>query len=64
MREQFFQRIELGWSHDQLVEFIGGEVIDMEAQLDLHLASVTLAEDSLRAAFGSGNWVRANGSWI
>jgi Uma2 family endonuclease len=61
-REQFFQMLELGWFQDQLVELIGGEVMEMAAQPDLHLASVTLTGDALRAAFGSGYWVRIQGS--
>jgi Uma2 family endonuclease len=61
-REQFYQMLDLGWFSDQRVELIGGEVIEMAAQFDLHLASVTLTGDVLRAAFGSGYWVRAQGS--
>ena len=61
-REQFFQMLELGWFQDERVELIGSEVIEMAAQLDLHLASVTLTGDALRAAFGSGYWVRIQGS--
>jgi len=61
-REEFFQMIDLGWFQDKPVELIGGEVMEMAAQLDLHLASVTLTSDALRAAFGAGHWVRAQGS--
>lgn len=61
-REEFFQMLDLGWFQDKRVEMIGGEVIEMAAQLDLHLASVTLTTDALRAAFGSGYWVRGQGS--
>lgn len=61
-REQFYQMLDLGWFQDQLVELIGGEVIEMAAQLDLHLASITLTGDALRAAFGPGYWVRMQGS--
>ena len=61
-REEFIQMIELGWFQDKRVELIGGEVIEMAAQYDLHLASVTLSGDSLRAAFGPGHWVRLQGS--
>src|SRR6516162_1239735 len=61
-REEFFQMLDLGWVQDKRVEMSGGEVIEMAAQLDLHLASVTLTTDALRAAFGSGYWVRAQGS--
>jgi Uma2 family endonuclease len=61
-REEFFQMIELGWFQDKRVEMIGGEVMEMAAQLDLHLASITLTGDALRAAFGSSYWVRVQGS--
>jgi Uma2 family endonuclease len=61
-RDEFFQMLDLGWFQDKHVEMIGGEVIEMAAQLDLHLASVTLTVDALRAAFGTGYWVRAQGS--
>lgn len=61
-QEQFYQMLDLGWFQDQRVELIGGEVVEMAAQLDLHLASLTLTGDALRAAFGSGYWVRAQGS--
>jgi Uma2 family endonuclease len=61
-RDEFFQMLDLGWFQDKRVEMIGGEVIEMAAQLDLHLASVTLTGDALRAAFGAGYWVRAQGS--
>jgi Uma2 family endonuclease len=61
-REEFFQMIELGWFQDKRVEMIGGEVIEMAAQLDLHLASITLTGDALRVAFGPGHWVRVQGS--
>jgi Uma2 family endonuclease len=61
-QEQFYQMLDLGWFQDQRVELIGGEVVEIAAQLDLHLASITLTGDALRAAFGSGYWVRAQGS--
>jgi Uma2 family endonuclease len=61
-REEFIQMIELGWFQDKRMELIGGEVIEMAAQLDLHLASITATQDALRLAFGSGYWVRAQGS--
>jgi hypothetical protein len=54
--------IDLGWFQDKRVEMIGGEVIEMAAQLDLHLASITATQDTLRLAFGSGYWVRVQGS--
>ncbi|HEY7154304.1 MAG TPA: Uma2 family endonuclease [Gemmataceae bacterium] len=61
-REEFFQMIDLGWFHDKRVELIDGEVMEMAAQLDLHLAAITATQDALRLAFGSGYWVRPQGS--
>ncbi len=61
-REEFFQMIELGWFQDKRVEMIGGEVMEMAAQLDIHLASITLTGEALRAVFGCGYWVRVQGS--
>jgi Uma2 family endonuclease len=61
-REEFLQMINLGWFQDKRVELIDGQVIEMAAQLDLHLAGITATEDALRLAFGSGYWVRAQGS--
>ncbi len=61
-RDEFFQMLDLGWFQDKRVELIGGEVIEMAAQLDLHLASITATQDALRLAFGLGYWVRAQGS--
>ena len=61
-RAEFLQMIELGWFQEKRAELIGGEVIEMAAQLDFHLAAVTLTGDTLRAAFGSGYWVRIQGS--
>src|SRR5581483_2292097 len=61
-REEFLQMIDLGWFQDKRVELIDGQVIEMAAQLDLHLAGITATEDALRLAFGSGYWVRVQGS--
>jgi Uma2 family endonuclease len=61
-REEFFQMIDLGWFADKRVELINGVVIEMASQFDLHLASITATQDALRLAFGSGHWVRAQGS--
>ena len=61
-RAEFLQMIELGWFQEKRVELIGGEVIEMAAQFDFHLAAVTLMGDALRTAFGSGYRVRAQGS--
>jgi Uma2 family endonuclease len=61
-REEFLQMIELGWFRDKRVELIGGVVIEMAAQFDLHLAGIIKGLDALRLAFGSGYTVRPQGS--
>ena len=61
-REQFLQMLDLGWFQDKRVELIDGQVIEMASQYDLHLASVTATADALRLAFGSGYWIRVQGS--
>jgi Uma2 family endonuclease len=61
-REEFFQMIDLGWFQDKRVELIGGEILEMASQFDLHLASITATADSLRHVFGSGYWVRVQGN--
>jgi Uma2 family endonuclease len=61
-REEYFLMISFGWFQGKRVELIDGEVMEMPAQFDIHLASVTLTADALRAVFGSGYWVRVQGS--
>jgi Uma2 family endonuclease len=61
-REQYLQMSEMGFFRGHRVELIGGEIIEMAAQYDFHLAAITMTSDALRAAFGAGYWVRAHGS--
>jgi Uma2 family endonuclease len=61
-REQYIEMSELGFFIGRRVELIGGEILEMAAQHDIHLAGVTLTSDALRLAFGAGYWVRAQGS--
>lgn len=61
-RDEYVRMIGLGWLEGRRVELIGGEVLDMPPQFDYHLGGVTLVTDALRAAFGPGFWVRAQGS--
>jgi hypothetical protein len=61
-RDAFLRMIENGWFSGKRVELIGGEIMEKAAQFDLHLDSVTLTGDALRVAFGSGYWVRIQGS--
>ncbi len=61
-REEYLHMIDLGWFADKRVELIGGEVIEMPSQYDLHLAAIIKGLDALRLAFGSGYTVRPQGS--
>jgi Uma2 family endonuclease len=40
------------------VELLGGRIIDMAPQGDLHSAAISLALDAVRSAFGQGFWIR------
>ena len=61
-REEFLQMIDLGWFPDKRVELINGEIVEMASQYDLHLAAITACQDALRQVFGTGYWVRVQGS--
>jgi putative restriction endonuclease len=61
-RDEYVQMSEWAWFSDCKVELIGGEVIELPAMYDLHLAGVTLTTDALRLVFGAGYWVRNQGS--
>src|SRR5262249_1969192 len=57
-REEYIRLSEEGWFGGRRVELIGGEIVEMAAQFDLHAAAVDCVADALRAAFGPGLWVR------
>lgn len=57
-RKEFYRLLDLGFFLEQRVELIGGEVLVMPAQKNLHAISIALTEDALRTAFGAGHWVR------
>jgi Uma2 family endonuclease len=61
-REQYIEMSELGFFIGRRVELIGGEILEMAAQHDIHLASIDLTRNALQVAFGAGYWVRAQGS--
>src|SRR5690348_16142661 len=55
-RSEYYRMAEIGLFKDKRVELVGGEIIEMAAQEDLHVVSVGLAEDAVLAAFGKGYW--------
>src|SRR5947209_6068047 len=57
-RSEYYRLADLGLFRGQRVELIGGEIIQMPPQKNLHAIAIGLAEDALRAAFGPGHWVR------
>jgi Uma2 family endonuclease len=57
-RDEYIRLCEEGFFHDRRVELIGGEIVEMAAQYDLHLAGIDLTADALTAAFGKGFWIR------
>ena len=61
-RDEYFRMCEAGFFNDRRVELIGGEIVEMAAQYDLHLAGVDLTASALQAAFGPGFWVRRQGT--
>jgi Uma2 family endonuclease len=61
-REDYYRLCAAGWFQGRRVQLIGGEIIEMPAQYDTHLAAITLTGDALRVAFGPGYWVRAQGT--
>jgi Uma2 family endonuclease len=61
-REEFYQMLDMGLFSEQRVELLEGEIVEMPAQRNLHAAAIALAEDALKAAFGSSFWVRNHAS--
>jgi Uma2 family endonuclease len=61
-KEDYYRLCDEGWFNGRRVQLIGGEIIEMPAQHNSHLAAITLTQDALRAAFGSGYWVRVQGT--
>jgi Uma2 family endonuclease len=57
-RDEYIRLCEEGWFNDRRVQLIGGEIIEMPAQYDLHGGAISLTLDALRVAFGTGFWVR------
>ena len=57
-RAEFSRLADLGLFRGQRVELLGGEVVEMAAQKDTHVISVSLTAKQAAAAFGPGFWVR------
>ena len=50
------------WFLERRVQLIGGDIWEFGPSHDWHEAGVTLTQDELREAFGTGYWVRVHGS--
>ena len=61
-RNEYYRVHEAGVFNGMRVELIDGEIIALAAQLNLHMAGVTLVSDALRQAFGPSCWIRVQGS--
>lgn len=57
-RAEYYQMADLGMFQDQRVELIDGEIIEMPAHRDVHVAGILLATESQGRAFGRGFCVR------
>ena len=53
-KREYHAAADLGWFDNERVELIDGEVIRMAAQKDGHAVSLTLTEEAVRQAFGTG----------
>jgi Uma2 family endonuclease len=60
--EDYYKLAESGALQGRRVQLIGGEIIEMAAQHNVHLAAITLAQNALSQAFGAAHWVRVQGS--
>ena len=49
---------DIGLFNDKRVELVGGEIIEMAAQKDLHVIGVELTSKAVSAAFEMGFWAR------
>jgi Uma2 family endonuclease len=61
-KEEFYQLLDLGFFQDERVELVEGEIVEMSAQKNFHIAAISLVADALRAIFSQGYWVRVQGS--
>jgi Uma2 family endonuclease len=56
--DEYHQMVDLGWFQDQRVELIDGEILERPVPNNPHVVAMSLTEDALRSAFGSGFWIR------
>ncbi len=61
-RDELFQMLDHDLLAGRRVELIGGEVLEVPAQFNMHAAAIDLTADALRLVFGAGFWVQRQGS--
>jgi Uma2 family endonuclease len=57
-REEYYRLYDQGFFQDRRVELIDGEIVEMPVMKNPHAVAITLVEEALRSAFGSGHWFR------
>src|SRR5262245_58138481 len=60
--EQYCRLSDEGYFDGRRVELIGGEIVEMASQHNIHLAAIKLTDVALCQAFGAAFWVRAQGT--
>jgi Uma2 family endonuclease len=60
--DQYWDMCERGFFDGKRVELIGGEIIEMPSQGNKHFATIDRVRRIMERVFGSGFWVRAQGT--
>lgn len=60
-RDEYLKMAEIGLFEGRRVELIEGQIIDMTPMGSEHITCITLADDALRKAFGTGYFIRIQG---
>jgi Uma2 family endonuclease len=61
-REDYLRLCESEWFQGKRVQLIGGEIMEMPPQYDLHYAGIDATSDALRLVFHQGYWLRIQAS--
>jgi Uma2 family endonuclease len=56
--EEYYRLSEAGFFLGRRVQLIGGEIVEMAAQKNLHAFGIKFTENAMIAAFGPNFWVR------
>jgi Uma2 family endonuclease len=58
---EYYRLADQGWFRGQRVELIDGEIVQMPAMKNPHVAAIELVKRALEPAFGPAFWVRMQG---